>query len=246
MVSKSFRNSGARRTRMSYSLSSSRRRVGTMPSTMPRSCIATEPTSKPRSAARLRFTSATISGWPVSSVLSTSTAPGTALAFCTTSSLRRSSSAMSSPRRNTLSGAWVGAPCMNSGSATVIFSSGICLRRPRMSSFSSAMPRSRSCFLPVLTRSDAFNGLPSKPTVVKICRTSGISFTTASTSSTYATVCSNAVPAGTSTFTANSPRSSCGTNSVPMIDSVDMLARNTTVAVAMIFHGCAIAHSSSR
>ena len=36
---------------------------------------------------------------------------------------------MSSPRRNTLSGACVGAPCMNSGSATVIFSSGICLRR---------------------------------------------------------------------------------------------------------------------
>ena len=42
----------------------------------------------------------------------------------------------------------------------------------------------------------------------------------------------SAVPAGTSTFTANSPRSSWGTNSVPMIDSVDILAKNTTAAVA--------------
>ena len=39
-----------------------RRRVGTTPSTMPRSCVATEATSKPMSAAKARLTSATISG----------------------------------------------------------------------------------------------------------------------------------------------------------------------------------------
>ena len=117
-------------------------------------------------------------------MLSTSTAPGTAFTLATTSSFSRCSSAMSSPRRYTLSGACVGEPCMNSGSATVILSSGICLSRARMSSFSCSRPRSRSCFLPAFTRSDAFSGLPSKPTVEKICRTSGIALTTFSTSTT--------------------------------------------------------------
>ena len=53
---KSFRNSGASRTRMSCSWSPSRSRVGTMPSTMPRSCVATAPTLNPRSAAIERLT----------------------------------------------------------------------------------------------------------------------------------------------------------------------------------------------
>ena len=62
---------------MSYSSSPSRSLVGTTPSTMPRSCEATVATSKPMSAASERLTWATISGWPLSSVLSTSAVPGT-------------------------------------------------------------------------------------------------------------------------------------------------------------------------
>ncbi len=95
---KSLRNSGDSRTRMSYSLSPSRSLVGTMPSTMPRSCEATLPTSKPRSAAIARLTRATISGWPLSSVLSMSTVPGTWRILATISSLSRWSASMSSPR----------------------------------------------------------------------------------------------------------------------------------------------------
>ena len=152
---------------------------------------------------------------------------------------------MSSPRTNTLSGASLGAPCMNSGSATVILSSGMAFSRVRMSSLSASRPRSRVFFLPAFTRSAAFIGLPSTPTVEKICCTSGMPLTVFSTSATYATVCSNDVPGGTSTLTTNSPRSSTGTNSVPMMRSVDMLAKNTTVAVARIFQGCSIAQASN-
>ena len=75
---KSLRNSGARRTRMSNSWSSSRSLLGTSPSTMLRTCVATDPTLKPRSAARARSTCATSSGWPDTSVVPTSTAPGIA------------------------------------------------------------------------------------------------------------------------------------------------------------------------
>ena len=115
-----------------------------------------------------------------------------------------------------------------------------------MSSLSASRPRSRSCFLPALTRSAAFSGLPSTPTVEKIWRTSGMALTAFSTSATYATVCSNEVPGGTSTFTTNSPRSSTGTNSVPMIPSVDMLPKNTSAAVATTVQGRSTAQPSSR
>ena len=43
---------------------------------MLRTCVATDPTLKPRSAARARSTCATSSGWPDTSVVPTSTAPG--------------------------------------------------------------------------------------------------------------------------------------------------------------------------
>ena len=70
---------------------------------------------------------------------------------------------------------------MNSGSATVIFSSGTSARRARRSALMSASPRSRSNFLLVRTRSVARSGSLSTPTVEKIWRTSASCRTMAST-----------------------------------------------------------------
>ena len=103
----------------------------------------------------------------------------------------------------------------------------------------------RSSFRVVCTRSWDLRIWPPVPTVVNTCRTSGVSSSTRSTSDTLFTVSSNAMPGGRSTITTNSPRSSFGTNSVPMSDSVERLATNTRSAAATTLKGCASAQRST-
>ena len=62
---------------------------------------------------------------------------------------------------------------------------------------------------------------------------------------TAATLSSNEVPGGRSTMTWNSPRSSTGTNSVPMTERLVRLVRKTTVATASVDHGWPSAQPST-
>ena len=60
-----------------------------------------------------------------------------------------------------------------------------------------------------------------------------------------ATLWSKEVPGGRSMITWNSPRSSTGTNSVPMNAIVPRLATKTAAAAASVFHGWYSAQAST-